>query len=425
MENLLHFVWKHKLFTHDSFITTKGESLEIIDTGIHNHDAGADFFNAKVKIVDKVWAGNVEIHVRSSDWYKHGHDQDKSYDSVILHVVAELDQEEIRDSEGRLIPQWVMQYPKMIYNRYQYLLSNHSSLPCAAGISMVNPIYLSDWMSALLSERLEQKTQRILDLLDQYGNDWNEVFYITLARNFGFGVNNDAFERLAKSLSLKYIAKHNDSRLQVEALFLGQAGLLDVRTRLDDYYAQLQKEYFFLKKKFGLRSLDGYLFKNLRVRPNNFPYIKIVQLATLIQNGQSLFSTILSTEDVKEYAKLFITEVSEYWLNHYVFGKESTLKPKTLGTSSIHILLINTVAPILFAYGKMHDREIYMDRAGRLLESLPAEKNHIITQFRNSGIKSATAADSQALIQLKREYCEKKKCIYCRIGFRLLRVKNE
>lgn len=292
-------------------------------------------------------------------------------------------------------------------------------MPCRFFIHELNPVYLSAWKDALLSERLERKTGTIFELLDVYGNDWNEVFYITLARSFGFGINSDAFERLAKSLPLKYIAKHADSIVQVEALFLGQAGLLDISYPDDKYYYELQREYLFLRKKYGLQPLEGFLFKSLRLRPNNFPHIKIVQLAELIRNCAHLFSAVLGVKSPEDYAPLLITNVSHYWLTHYQFGKESPKRPKSLSTSSIRILLINTVAPILFAYGKKND-ELVQERAIRLLDFLPAEENRIVADFADAGMPCRNASESQAVIQLRREYCEKKKCIYCRIGFKML-----
>ncbi|MCL1937419.1 MAG: DUF2851 family protein [Candidatus Azobacteroides sp.] len=419
METLLHYVWKYKLYAPDTYQTVEGIDLEIIDPGMYNPDAGPDFFNAKIKLDGKIWAGNIEIHDYSSNWYKHKHDSDKAYNSVLLHVVAQVDAKEIRDESGRLIPQWILKVPERIQENYRYLLSRDHPVPCLSRISEIPEIYLSDWKNALLSERLERKTQTIFQLLDDYHNDWNEVFYIVLSRNFGFGINNDAFERLAKSLPLKYILKHSNSSKQVEAMFLGQASLLEDETG-DDYYLFLQQEYRFLSKKYGLQKLENTFFKNLRIRPNNFPHVKIVQLAGFARNMQHLFSKILEAEDVKDFRSLFFSEVSAYWETHYHFGKTSGKKKKTLGKNAISILLINTAVPLLFAYGKKKGQDVFAEKAFDLLESIPAEDNSIVNLFSKGGIRIEHAGDSQALIQLKKEYCEQKKCIFCRIGHKLL-----
>ena len=420
MESLLHYVWKHRIYVPDNFQTTDGQPIEIIDPGIYNSDAGPDFFNAKIKIAGEIWAGNIEIHTCSSDWYKHRHQLDKAYTAVILHIVYTIDTEIIKAESGRKIPQFVLKIPDHIQTNYRSLLNREDSIPCLPHIRDIPAVYWSDWKNALTVERLERKTQTIFDFLDEYRDDWNEVFYITLARNFGFGINNDAFERLAKSLPYKYILKHGNSPLQIEALFLGQAGLLESDELADDYYQHLRQEYLFLSQKYNLKSLEASIFKSLRIRPNNFPHIKLMQLAGFIARGQSLFSQILEKSDLKEFQSLFVADVNEYWETHYHFGKISPRKKKNLGLSAIHILLINTVAPLLFAYGKRKNQDLFIQKALDLLENIPSERNHIITRFEKYGVKSLHAADSQALIQLKRSYCEAKKCIYCRIGYRVL-----
>lgn len=422
METLLHYVWKYKLYESANLVTSNGKILEIIDTGVHNSNAGPDFFNAKIKMDGKVWAGNIEIHTSASDWYKHRHYEDNAYNSVVLHVVEFLDVSEVFDRTGRSVPQWIMKIPKHIKTNYQFLLESDLSVPCLSKIREIPEIYLSDWKNALLTERLERKTNTLLQLLDEYKNDWNEVFYITLSRNFGFGINNDAFERLAKSLPLKVVLKHQNSPAQIEALFLGQAGLLEEEEmeRQDEYYTKLRKEYFFLRKKYKLKTLEPFIFKNLRIRPNNFPHIKILQLAGIIGKKQGLFSQMMEITEDEKLHSLFVSELSNYWLTHYHFGKISVKKAKYLGLQAKQILLINVVVPMFFTYGKKKNSEQYVERSIRLLESLKPENNFIVTMFSRAGINAANACDTQALIQLKREYCEKKKCIYCRIGHKLL-----
>jgi hypothetical protein len=420
METLLHYVWKYKLYESTNLVTNDGKVLEFIDQGVYNSDAGPDFFNAKIKIDGEIWAGNIEIHTMASDWYKHRHYEDKAYNSVVLHVVEFLDVPEIFDQSRRLIPQWVMKIPEGIKANYQFLLDNDLSVPCLSKIREIPEIYLSDWKNALLTERLERKTNTLLQLLDEYKDDWNEVFYITLARNFGFGINNDAFERLAKSLPLKRVLKHQDSPVQIEALFLGQAGLLEEENAENEYYTKLRKEYFFLRKKYKLKTLEPYIFKSLRIRPHNFPHIKILQLAEIVSKKQGLFSQILEITEDEKLHSLFVSNLSEYWITHYHFEKASVKKNKYLGLQAKQILLINVVVPLFFAYGKKKNSAQHIERAIQLLESLKPENNFIVTMFSRSGIHTANACDTQALIQLKREYCEKKKCIYCRIGHKLL-----
>jgi hypothetical protein len=420
MENLLHYVWKHRLYPDGNFETADGRRLEILDPGISNTDAGPDFFNAKIKLDGKFWAGNVEIHTQASDWYKHRHDRDKAYNSVVLHVVTHLDQAAVCNQFGESIPQWTMLIPDSIQDNYSALNASVSAPLCLNQIRGIPEIYWTDWKNALTFERLERKTQTIFQHLQAFQGNWNEALYITLARNFGFGINNDAFERLARSLPLKYIYRNSDRPQRVEALFFGQAGLLEEDVPDDPHYRLLQQEYRLLRNKYSLSPLDPLLFKSLRIRPNNFPHIKIAQLAGFIGNRQDLFSRMIEQESLDDFCSLFASATSGYWETHYQFGKPSPRKKKGLGLSAIHILLINTVIPILFAYGKRENREVLIRRAFDLLESLPAERNHIITSFNSVGVKVLHAGDSQALIQLRKEYCDPRKCFCCRVGHRLL-----
>ncbi|RHO74415.1 DUF2851 family protein [Parabacteroides sp. AF48-14] len=419
MERLLHYVWKYKLYAAASLATTDGRPVQVIDPGMQNTDAGPDFFNAKIKIDGTLWAGSVEIHDKASDWLLHHHDTDKAYDSVVLHVTGVNDFLPVR-TNGEPIPQLVLAVPDTVARSIDWLLYREASLPCLDYIRQIESLHIDCWLEALLSERLERKTHDIFTLLDAYNNDWNEVFYITLTRNFGFGVNNDAFERLAKSLPLRCIRKQRSSSSQVEAMLFGQAGMLAEENE-DHYYRLLQREYEFLRHKFDLSPMDDFVFKSLRTRPVNFPYLKVAQLATLWVQHDTLFSAILeagSTGDIKKY---FRVSPSDYWETHYHFRYASPRKEKPMGENALNILLINTVVPMLFAYGLRNKQPEYCERATRLLESIPPEKNSIVSSFCHAGITVRHAGDSQALIQLKREYCEKKKCLYCRIGFRMLK----
>ena len=420
MERLLHYVWKYKLYTATPLITTEGRPVQVIDPGMQNTDAGPDFFNAKIKIDGTLWVGSVEIHDKSSDWLLHHHDTDKAYDCVILHIIGFNDFQPVR-TNGNPIPQMLLTVPENILRSIDWLLYREAALPCLDHITGIAPLHIACWMEALLSERLERKTHDIFLLLDAYQTDWNEVFYITLTRNFGFGVNNDAFERLAKSLPLRCIQKQRSSHSQIEAMLFGQAGMLEEEND-DHYYRLLQREYDFLRHKFGLSPMEDFVFKNLRTRPVNFPYLKVAQLAALWVRYDTLFSAILEARSTGEIKKYFRIPPSGYWETHYHFRYASPRKGKTIGENALNILLINTVVPMLFAYGLHNKRPEYCERATRLLESIPPEKNTIVTTFYNAGITVRHAGDSQALIQLKREYCEKKKCLYCRIGFRMLKT---
>ena len=423
MERLLHYVWKYKLYTASSLLTTtEGNTVEIIDPGLENGNAGPDFFNAKIKIDGTLWVGSVELHDKASDWLLHCHHLDKAYDNVILHVVG-VDDFQPKRTNGESIPQLVLTIPKHVSRNVEWLLYRETPLPCLDYISQIDPLHLSAWLEVLLTERLERKTHDILNLLAFYKEDWNEVFYITLTRNFGFGLNNDAFERLAKSIPFRCIQKQRNNHSQIEALLLGQAGML-VEEKGDHYYRLLQREYTFLRHKYGLIPLDDSVFKHLRIRPMSFPYLKIAQLASLWVQHDTLFSAILEARTPGEVKRFFRVSPSPYWETHYHFRYASPKKEKVMGENALHILLINTVVPMFFAYGLHHKQSEYCERALRLLESIPPERNSIVTLFCKAGITVRNAGDTQGLIQLKREYCEKKKCLYCRIGFRMLKCKD-
>lgn len=422
MERLLHYVWKYRLYSPTSLVTTCGMPVEVIDPGLPNADAGPDFFNAKVKLDGTLWAGSVEIHDRASDWMLHKHDTNKAYDSVILHLTG-LNDREVCRTNGEPIPQLVLAVPEAVRQNMEWLLHRDVAIPCLHQLHEVDALHLSHWMDALLSERLERKTQDIFRLLEQTDNDWNEVFYITLTRNFGFGVNGDAFERLAKSLPLRYIRKQRGSSSQVEALFFGQAGLLDDEVDCH-YYRLLQREYRFLSHKFQLTPLDGSLFRSLRLRPGNLPHLKLAQLAALWMQHDTLFSAILEARTPGDVKAFFRVPPSDYWLTHYHFRATSAAMQKPLGESAILILLINTIVPMLFAYGQRNKLPEFCERATRLLERIPPEQNTIVSAFAQAGVPIQHAGDSQSLIQLKREYCEKKRCLFCRIGFRLIKRSN-
>ena len=421
MEQLLHYVWKHKIFPLKELKTTTGQQVEVIDTGLANTDAGPDFFNAKLKLDGVLWIGNIEIHERSSDWFKHGHHADAGYNSVILHIASEIDTE-ISRSNGERIPQIQLICPEAIRTNYKELLETDSYPPCYRIIPSLSPFTAHSWMSALQMERFEQKATLLNERLKRCQGNWEDAFFITLARNFGFGLNGDTFETWAHRLPFRAVDKHRNDLFQIEAIFFGQAGILEDSDG-DGYYLRLKKEYTYLQHKFGLIPMDASLWRFLRLRPANFPHIRIAQLACLYHRAYGLLSRIMETETLQGVRDILKGGTSEYWLTHYTFGGSSPSRPKTLSNTSLDLLIINTVVTFLYAYGLHKGNRVLCARAGSFLEELKAENNYITRMWEQCGMKASNAADSQALIQLKKEYCDKKKCLYCRIGYEYLKRK--
>lgn len=421
MEQLLHYVWKHKIFPLKELKTTTGQQVEVIDTGLANTDAGPDFFNAKLKLDGVLWIGNIEIHERSSDWFKHGHHADAGYNSVILHIASEIDTE-ISRSNGEKIPQIQLICPEAVRTNYKELLETDSYPPCYRIIPSLPPFTAHSWMTALQMERFEQKATLLNERLKRCQGNWEDAFFITLARNFGFGLNGDAFETWAHRLPFRAVDKHRNDLFQIEAIFFGQAGILEDSDG-DGYYLRLKKEYTYLQHKFGLIPMDASLWRFLRLRPANFPHIRIAQLACLYHRAYGLLSRIMETETLQGVRDILKGGTSEYWLTHYTFGGSSPSRPKTLSNTSLDLLIINTVVTFLYAYGLHKGNRVLCARAGSFLEELKAENNYITRMWEQCGMKASNAADSQALIQLKKEYCDKKKCLYCRIGYEYLKRK--
>ena len=421
MEQLLHYVWKHKIFPLKELKTTTGQQVEVIDTGLANTDAGPDFFNAKLKLDGVLWIGNIEIHERSSDWFKHGHHADAGYNSVILHIASEIDTE-ISRSNGERIPQIQLICPEAVRTNYKELLETDSYPPCYRIIPSLPPFTAHSWMTALQMERFEQKATLLNERLKRCQGNWEDAFFITLARNFGFGLNGDAFETWAHRLPFRAVDKHRNDLFQIEAIFFGQAGILEDSDG-DGYYLRLKKEYTYLQHKFGLIPMDASLWRFLRLRPANFPHIRIAQLACLYHRAYGLLSRIMETETLQGVRDILKGGTSEYWLTHYTFGGSSPSRPKTLSNTSLDLLIINTVVTFLYAYGLHKGNRVLCARAGSFLEELKAENNYVTRMWEQCGMKASNAADSQALIQLKKEYCDKKKCLYCRIGYEYLKRK--
>ena len=410
--------------------TTDGRMVEIIDPGLYNRrDAGPDFFNAKVRIGGTLWVGNVEIHDRASDWYQHGHDRDAAYDNVVLHVVGVADSD-VMNSRGEYLPQLVLQVPASVSENYEELLHSDQYPPCYRIIPDLPQLLVHSWMAALQTERLEQKTVAIGERAQRCNGSWEDAYFMTLARNFGFGINGEAFEQWAQQVPLSAVGKHRDDLFQVEAIFMGQAGLLDLQAvperyqtdaMNDGYFTRLRNEYLYLAHKFSMKPMNFATWRFLRLRPQNFPHIRIAQLAQLYYDRKSGLSELLECKTVEAVQQLLSTHVTPYWETHYVFGAESPKSTKHLSRSSLNLLTINTAVPMLFAVGRHRQKEELCDRAFDFLEQLKAEQNHIVRMWKECGLEAASAGDSQALIQLKREYCDKRDCLRCRFGYEYLR----
>ncbi len=418
-EDFLHFIWKQSLYDKSNLIADNGENIEVLNPGEQNHDAGPDFFNARIKSDNTIWVGNVEIHVRSSDWMRHKHDTDKAYDNVILQVVADHDTPVYR-TNGQQIPTVELAFNPTIYTNYLHLLKNQEWIPCESSIFKVDPFHLKHWLQGVLVERLEDKSREISSMLQHQKHDWDETFYQQLARNFGFKKNAQPFELLAKSLPYKYLAKHRNNLLQVEAMLFGQAGMLNDLISEDEYYSSLKKEYTFLKEKFSLKPLGGHLWKFLRLRPSNFPTLRIAQFGMLIHQSERLFSRLILCKNLKEIHALFAIAASSYWDDHYLFHKRTKKKKKLLGEDAVNVLIINTIVPFLFLYGVEKNLPEYKERALEFLDQIPPEKNSIVSKWDALGVKADNAFYSQALLQLTGKYCKFKRCLDCTVGRKII-----
>ena len=420
-EYFLQYLWKHRLVEPRSLKTTDGHTIEVISTGEQNTDSGPDFINARLKIDNILWCGNVEVHFNSSDWNKHGHFKDKAYDNVILQIVVNADAK-VKSTSGQEVTTAKLEPALRFYENYQSLLNSGTpeSPACANQLGLVDPFTRLSWLNALLLERLERKALQIEEHLAQNKNNWEETFYHKLSRSFGSQINAAPFEMLAKSLPITVIAKHKSNLKQIEALFFGQAGLLD-EEQGDEYYLALRKEYLYLQHKFALVPIEKHLWKFLRLRPCNFPTVRIAQFAKLVHQSSALFSKIIASNDIDILGMWFDTTASTYWDTHYTFGKESKTTAKQLGDQAIESILINTAIPFMFVYGKAKQNDDLVNKALEFLEKLPAENNHITEKWKIAGIDSTNSAESQALIQLDSEYCRRSRCLNCRIGSKIIR----
>lgn len=409
-ELLLQYIWLKGLFRSMLQFTTEGQPVEVISVGQHNFDQGPDFTGAVIRIGDIEWTGNVEIHVKSSDWYKHGHQRDQAYDNIILHVVRQADKQ-VFNTRGEAIPQCELRYPE----NSEYLanlLADRTSV-CAQRL-LGHPELLHDnWKSILLRDRMQKKADAIGQLLRLNHNAWEQSFYVTLAHNFGFHTNGLPFELLAKQTPLVFLQKHRNSLFQLEAMLYGQSGLLTPETATDDYRQRLLTEYGFLRKKFSLTPVEGRLWKRMRMRPQNFPEVRIAQFAALLHSTDQLFAKILQEDDLGRLRALFSVSASDYWHN------------AKIGRSAIDVLLINSVIPYKYAWAQARSQELKMQEALRLLHAIPAEKNHITDNWKMLGVAIADAADSQTFIHLYQNYCVRHRCLNCEVGYQIFYVHEQ
>lgn len=414
-EKFLQYLWRWRRFDGQNLRTTDGQHLEILHPGEPNDHAGPDFLNARIRLNETLWAGAVEIHVRASEWLAHRHDTDRSYDNVVLHVVFEPDQI-IRRSSGESLPCLSLQgrIPPKLLEHYLRLEHERAWIPCAWFIPQVPSIVLNNWLDRLLVERLEQKTAQVAAWLTETGHHWEAAFYRALARNYGLKVNTDPFEALARSLPLPVLVRQRGSLFQLEALMFGQAGFLET-TFEDEYPRALAREYAHLRRKYCLTPLQASIWKFLRMRPGNFPTLRLAQFAALWQQSGALFGQILDGQQLRDWEQLFAVPVSEYWHTHYLFDKPSATQTHHPGAGFIHSLLINTVAPFLFHYGKIRFQPAYQEKAVQLLEQLPPEDNAVLRGWQQLGIQANDALQSQALLQLKTRYCDQKRCLECAV----------
>jgi len=421
-ESFLHYIWQFQYFDKRELRCSTGEEIIVINPGFKNTHAGPDFYNAKLRLDLIEWAGSVEIHIQASGWREHRHQDDAAYENVILHVVWEENEKIIR-KDGTYIPtlelrnrvasSFLLQYKRIVHSR--------SKIPCANAIHAVPGIVRLSMLDKALMTRLESKAGNVLQSLEKNNGDWEETCYQMLSRNFGFKVNTDPFLQLATSLPYKILMKHGDRLEQMEALIFGQAGFLG-ETINDTYYLLLKREYTLLRKKYNLgnRQMNKAQWRFLRLRPANFPTIRLAQLASVLHHQKNLFSKLISTGSWKELMPAFSVKPSAYWLYHYQFFKKQKREIPALGRMSIENIVINSIAPMLVAYGKAKDSQRFIDRAVQLLQETGAEENNILRAWDALGLKSRTAFDSQALLELHNNFCVRRRCLDCNIGFSLL-----
>jgi hypothetical protein len=416
-ESFLHYLWKFKLFYPNALKTTDGKEVEIINSGTYNTNAGPDFFNAKVKIGDTIWAGNVEIHIKSSDFFVHKHQNDRGYDNLILHVVFENDVPSINNYFTLQIKDC---FDKKLLLNFNSLQNSTEKLACSGILKNVPDLIFKSWLDGMFFERMEMKSKSIEDKLDQSLNNIEETFYLQLASNFGFKINQDPFELLARKLPFSILAKHRNNLFQLESLLFGVAGFLATEFE-ESYPRELQNEFKFLQKKFSLSTMDVSNWKFLRMRPSNFPTVRIAQFASLINSSNNIFSSLFNAKTSQEIEKILDVLPSSYWSNHYRLDLLSQNKKKNLGKKSKENIIINTVVPFLYIKGKSQERDEDLKKANKLMNQIKPEENYITKLFSLANKPPENGSESQAMINLYKNYCSNKRCENCAAGNYLLK----
>jgi hypothetical protein len=418
-EEFLQYLWKYRLLNQDLH-ARGGDPVTVIHPGEHNQNSGPDFLNARVRIGDTLWAGNVEVHMHETDWFRHHHDSDKVYDNVILHVIHDT-ADHADPGCGREMPVLVVkgQFPQVLLERYEHLVRNQSWIPCEPLIHQADPFYFREWASALVIERIMIKCNQWENLLEANKFDWAETLHQIIAQAFGLKINMLPFELLAKAVPLKLILKHRNDLISIESLVFGQAGMLD-REFSESYPLRLKEEYRHLSAKYSLKPMDQGLWKFLRLRPSSFPTVRIAQWAAILQHADRFFPVVTESRSPDPFEKLFTVGASEYWNTHFMFERLSPSNPKMVGTSTIRLIMLNAVIPFLFFYGNNRGQDAEKEKALHWLGIIPGEDNHLISKWRSLGMPSDSAFFTQALLQVKSQYCERKKCLECRIGRHLL-----
>lgn len=408
-EEFIYYLWENRLLSKD-LRTVDGEDVSIVSVGVRNHDSGPDYINARIQIGGTLWVGHIEMHVNASDWFKHGHQDDDAYDNVVLHVVYHNDCERLNiptlEIKGK--------FDESILAGYEGFLRSRLWIPCEKLISGVQQFTWLSWLERIVVERLEAEVKDVFAQLVENNYDWEQTMYQRVMRYLGMKVNNDAFELLAKLLPLRILRKHIDNAIQVEAMIFGCAGFLE-QTFEEPYPVLLQREFKILRSKFNLSVMPMAYWKFLRMRPPNFPTIRLAQTASLICHCNSWFSKLLEINDLKSIRELFDIDTNEYWNTHFVFGKPSKMMKKTLGPTAIDVLVINAIVPVLFSYGIYHDDDELKDRSLGFLEKMEPEDNLVLRKFRSMGVVACNAQQSQAILHLYKCYCKKRKCLNCRV----------
>lgn len=418
-EALFQFIWKHSLYNPTGLKSTSGEDIQVVFSGNINKDSGPDFSEARIRVGNTLLIGNVELHINASDFQKHGHLKDNAYSNLILHVVYNNDLSNFLPSTPTLVLKEHLS--DELIKKYDELLVANRPIPCGEQHLRVRDITKESWQSRLLAERWEQKLLDWNVMLENSAEDWRNLLYWRLGANFGFKTNADAFLTLVRSIPLNVLARHRENLMQIEALLFGQAGMLNEPFK-DEYPTILQNEYYYLSKKYSLTPMPVHLWKFLRMRPANFPTIRIAQFAKLIHESVHLFSKLIASHSVKEVEAQFNISASDYWDNHFVFDEEvHEVSPKKLGKTSIQNIVINTIAPIQFLYASKQDTGNLAELAIQLLDTVKAEENHIISYWEQVGWKPKNASQSQALLQLYKCYCSQKKCLQCAIGLQIIK----